>query len=144
MMRLARRIACTILVCSLSTPVFAQSLRESVSSLVASPVPIQDTRPVNDGSGLIWGGLALLGTGLTMEILSFTAAKSRDSACVIDRFGYFCVEETRTNKGLLIAGAAIGATGGVLMNFGFDKRRRALPELVIRPYGAILLSHVTW
>lgn len=143
-MPLARWIACTVLVCSLNTSTFAQSLHESVSKLAAPPVPIQGTRSGNDGSGLIWGGLALLGTGLTMEILSFTAAKSRDSACVIDRFGYFCVEETRTNRGLLIGGAVIGATGGVLMNFGFDQRRRARPELILRPQGAILRSHVAW
>jgi hypothetical protein len=76
---------------------------------------------VNNGEAMFWSGLTMLGAGLTLEILSFTALKKETGGCLVTYYTFACASETSTNTPVMITGLIVGTIGGVMSDFGWKK-----------------------
>ena len=106
-----------------------QSAERAAETVATQPTP--PLRRADDSGPYIASGAALLGTGVVLEILSYTALKEESYACVGIGFYANCVTETSTNIPVLVAGAALAATGGVLWDIGWHKHIPNSPQIMV-------------
>lgn len=125
---------------------FAGPLTESAAKYIAQTVRPVERVVVDNSGGFIWGGLGLMAGGLTLEVLSVTALEHDDSGCFFGANGsFFCVAVTSRNNAVFVPGLIMAVTGGVLMDVGFMKRRRARsPEIQIGPHAFRIAQHVSF
>jgi hypothetical protein len=118
-----KRITCLMVVGVLlfsTTPAFAAGpIGESVKDLGQATSAQQQSaiRQAPSGDGLFWSGLALIGAGVAVEVLSYSAWKNET---VVGCGRYLCIEES-TNRTAMAAGAAMGLTGYLMQAIGWKK-----------------------
>ena len=89
----------------------AQASASSPSAIGADATP--------HGEALFWSGIALLGAGAAVEILSYSALRTES---VVGCGLYLCLEKS-TNTGVMATGAAIALTGMVMQTIGWKQMR---------------------
>ena len=96
----------------------ARRAAEEVGKEVAHELAHQTTTQASsNGRALTWGGVALMGAGVALIVVSNTSAKKEE--CIEIPFGTECVEET--NSALALAGLATAGLGAVLTVVGIRK-----------------------
>ena len=129
-----RRIMAVAALCSMTAPVFGQTLRESAQS-AARTESVQsrgsDLGPMP--KGLWWTGVGLLGAG-GLTLLMGAAIKNGD--CDL-QFESDCDD---LGTGFYVIGGAMAGTGAALMLVANAKRER-LPSITFSPHGGVAVKH---
>ena len=107
-------------------PLFSPAaIKAAAANVATAPATVESS----SGTGMMWGGMAMLGAGVTLEILSYTSLKRETAGCLVGYYDYVCAYETSTNKPVMAAGLGLAGAGAVLWGVGAHKRN--LPSITI-------------
>ena len=117
-----------------------QSADRAAAAAATQPRPV--IRRADDSVPYIVSGVSLLGAGVTLEILSYTALKHDDIACASIGYSVGCVEQTSTNIPVMVTGAVVALAGGILWDIGWHKHTHA--QIAAVPGGFAVRRTVSW
>lgn len=129
-----RKLVAVAAFCSMTVPVFGQTLRESAQA--AARTESVQSKGAELGpmpKGLWWTGVGLLGAG-GLTLLMGAAIKNGD--CSLD-FESDCDD---LGTGFYVLGGAMAGTGAALMIVASAKRER-LPSVTFTRRGGVAVSH---
>jgi hypothetical protein len=129
-----RKLVAVAALCSMTAPVFGQTLRESAQS--AARTESMQSRGSDLGpmpKGLFWTGVGLLGAG-GLTLLMGAAIKNGE--CDF-QFESDCDD---LGTGFYVVGGAMAGTGAALMLVANAKRER-LPSITFTPHGGVSVRH---
>jgi hypothetical protein len=129
-----RRLIAVVVFCSMTAPLFGQTLRESAQAAartesVQSKGSLLGPMP----KGLWWTGVGLLGAG-GLTLLMGAAIKNGE--CDL-QFESDCDD---LGTGFYVLGGAMAGTGAALMFVASAKRER-LPSITFTPHGGVAVRH---
>jgi hypothetical protein len=130
-----RRLVVVLVFCSLTAPVFGQTLRESAQSAARTEaVQPRGSALGPRPKGLWWTGVGLLGAG-GLTVLMGAAIKNGDCDLEFDESD--CDD---IGTGFYMLGGAMAGTGAALIIAANAKRER-LPSLKFTRRGGVTLTH---
>jgi hypothetical protein len=125
-----RRCTAALLIVLVSAPALAQDLRSTIRRAAVMAAQAPDPTRTGMHPGLLWTGVALLGAGGLS--LGLGAAEDPDNQTCVS--GSDIDETCVSNRTVLLAsGAALAATGAVLLLIGRGKARNNAPSISFGP-----------
>lgn len=119
-------------------PITASAIVETQRLAASTAQSGSVTRRSNPG--LMWAGVGLWAGGVTLEILSWSALKKEESACIFGGGGSFlCVTETHTNWPIMGIGLGMAGGGAAMWLIG-GRKVQVAPS--IQPRGLALTGRV--
>jgi hypothetical protein len=130
-----RKLVVVVALCSMASPVFGQTLRESAQA--AARTESVQSRSSDLGpmpKGLFWTGVGLLGAG-GLTLLMGAAIKNGDCDLEFDESD--CDD---IGTGFYVLGGAMAGTGAALM-FVANAKRERLPSITFTRHGGVAVRH---